>query len=95
MEAERNFKKIVNYAEKDSCLINFSYYSAILSLSELYLNQGRGKEALELLKIIIEKEKLKLNEDDVRYWRAYLEEIDALIDQSDTMMQKNDSLTHS
>jgi tetratricopeptide (TPR) repeat protein len=76
-EAERNFKKIIKYAEEDTHLRNFNYYSALLNLSDLYMDQGRGKEAIEFLKRV-----KKLDEDDIRYWNAYLAEITALIDQS-------------
>lgn len=79
-EAERNFKKIINYAEKKAHLINFNYYSAIVNLSDLYIDQGRGKESLELLERVIDRD--RLNKDDVRYWKASLEMIAALIDQS-------------
>ena len=78
-EAEKHFKKIINYAEKYTCLINFNYYSALVNLSDLYIDQGRGKEALEFLKIV----KKNLDENDIRYWKASLEEIAALIDQSE------------
>jgi len=74
-EAERNFKKII---EKDTCLINFNYDSAIVNLSDLYIEQGRGMEALKLLNIVTNKKR----EDDIRYWNASLYEITALIDQS-------------
>ena len=78
-EAERDFKKIIDYTSKPK-LINFNYYSAIVNLSDLYiLDQGRGKEALELLDIVTNKK----NENDIRYWEAFLAKIDALIDQSE------------
>jgi ribonuclease BN (tRNA processing enzyme)/tetratricopeptide (TPR) repeat protein len=83
-EAERNFKKIIKYAErktnkKVTPLRNFNYHSAIVNLSDLYMDQGRGKEALELLRRVIDDS----NQDDIRYWNASLYEITALIDQSE------------
>jgi len=86
-EAERNFKKIIKYAErktkdkKNTPLLNFNYYSAILNLSDLYMDLGRGREALELLKKVINEENLE-KENDMRYWNAYIAKINALIDQS-------------
>ena len=86
-EAERNFKKIIKYAErktkdkKVTPLRNFNYYSAILNLSDLYMDQGRGREALELLKKVINEENIE-KENDIRYWNAYITKINALIDQS-------------
>ena len=81
-EAERNFKKIIKYAEENTHLLNFNYYSAILNLSDLYMDQGRGREALELLKKVINEENLE-KENDIRYWNAYITKINALIDQSE------------
>jgi hypothetical protein len=78
-EAERNFKKIIKYAEENTHLLNFNYYSAILNLSDLYMDLSRGREAIELL----DKINKKLEKDDIRYWKAYLYEITALIDQSE------------
>ena len=77
-EAERNFKRIIKYAERDTLLHNFNYYSTLLNLSDLYMDQGRGKEAIEFLKKV-----KKLDEDDIRYWNADLAEITDLIDQSE------------
>jgi tetratricopeptide (TPR) repeat protein len=76
-DAERNFKKLIKYAEKAPSLKNFNYYSALLNLSDLYLDLGRSKEAIELLK------KIKESDKDIRYWKASITEINALIDQSD------------
>lgn len=82
-EAERNFKKIINYANQPikgkNCLLNFNYYSAIGNLGDLYIDQGRGKEAVELLDRIIES----VDYGDIRYSNAYLNKITALIDQSE------------
>lgn len=77
-EAERNFKEIMNYA-KNRDLINFNYFSAIVNLSDLYIGQGRGRESLEILKKVIDE----LGEGDIRYWKAYLEKVNVLIDQSE------------
>jgi len=80
-EAEKNFKKIINYTYRqvrgENCLLNFNFYSAIGNLSDLYIDQGRGKEAIELLNIAIKS----IDESDIRYWNAYLYIITALIDQ--------------
>jgi len=78
-EAEKNFKKIINYGEKNTSLINFNHYSAILYLSLLYIDQGRGKEAIELLDEVINKS----NEADIPYWKAFIAKSQALIDQSE------------
>jgi tetratricopeptide (TPR) repeat protein len=78
-EAEKNFKKIIKYGEENTCLINFNHYSAILYLSLLYIDQGRGKEAIELLEKVINKS----NEADIRYWKAFIAKSQALIDQSE------------
>jgi len=78
-EAEKNFKKIINYGEKNTSLINFNHYSAILYLSLLYIDQGRGKEAIELLDEVINKS----NEADIHYWKAFIAKSQALIDQSE------------
>ena len=87
-EAERNFKKIIEYAKrktkdkKDNPLCNFNYYSALLNLSDLYMDLSRGREAIDLLHKV-SKDKKIAKEKDIRYWKAYLYEIDALIDQSE------------
>lgn len=81
-EAERNFKKIIRYAEEDTPLRNFNYYSALLNLSDLYMDQGRGKEAIEFLDKVINEENTE-KENDIRYWNALLYKITALIDQSE------------
>ena len=78
-EAERNFKRIIKYGAENTCLINFNHYSAILYLSLLYIDQGRGKEAIELLEEVINKS----NEADIRYWKAFIAKSQALIDQSE------------
>jgi len=83
-EAEKNFKKIIKYAEgktkdnKITPLRNFNYCSALLNLGDLYIDLGRGREAVELLDKAINK----LDEDDIRYWNASIAKINALIDQS-------------
>lgn len=79
--AEKNFKKIVNYAIKNHEIANYNYYSAILSLCELYIDQGRGREAIAFLDILMESQ--DVGKDDVRYWTANLEKISALVDQSE------------
>ena len=77
-EAERDFKRIIDYACKSE-LINFNYYSALVNLSVLYIDQGRGWEALELSNKVTNDK----NENDIRYWEASLAKIEALIDQSE------------
>jgi hypothetical protein len=60
-DAERNFRKIIEYAErktkdkKDTPLRNFNYYSALLNLSDLYMDLSRGREAIDLLHKVIEE----------------------------------------
>ena len=84
-DAEKNFRKIIKYAEgktrdnKITPLCNFNYYSALLNLGDLYIDLGRGKEAIELLDKAINK----LDENDIRYWNASIAKINALIDQSE------------
>ena len=77
-EAERGFKRIIDYAIK-SGVKDFNYYSTLVNLSDLCIDQGRCREALELLNKVIEK----TNENDIRYWKAYLTKIGALIDRSE------------
>lgn len=82
-ESEKNFKKIIKYAtppiKGENYLLNFNFRSAIVNLSDLYNDQGRGKESIKLLDLII-----KLPDDeDIRYCNAYLNNITALIDQCD------------
>ena len=77
-EAERDFRTIIDYVRRPK-LTNFNYYSAIVGLGDLYIEQGRGKEAIELLGEVIEK----TNEDDIRHWKASLTKIGALVDQSE------------
>lgn len=79
-DAEKDFSKIIKYAEGTD-LLDFNYYSTLLNLGYLYIDLGRGNEALELLDKVINKN--KLDENDIRYWNAYLAKITALIDQSD------------
>ena len=79
--AERNFRKIIEYAEKDTHLLNLNYYSTLLNLGDLYIDLGRGNEAIRLLDKAIDRN--KLDEDDIRYWNVYLSKINALIDQSE------------
>lgn len=82
-DAEKNFMKIITYVKENPELMNYNYFSAINSLSELYIDQGRGKEALDFLKKIVEpKEVYSLKSDDKRYWIAFLEYVSALIDQT-------------
>lgn len=77
-EAERNFKRIIGYVENNSNMSNFNYFSALLNISDLYMDLGRGKEAIELLN------KIKIKDEyDIRYWNAYLVKVNALIDQSE------------
>ncbi|MHC2994686.1 MAG: MBL fold metallo-hydrolase [Candidatus Atribacteria bacterium] len=89
-EAEKNFKKIIKYTEektkdnKITPLCNFNYYSALLNLGDLYIDLGRGKEAVELLDKAINK----LDENDIRYWNASIAKINALIDQSEYLKAK-------
>jgi len=84
-DAEKNFRKIIKYAEgktkdnKITPLYNFNYYSALLNLGDLYMDLSRGKEAVELLDKAINN----LDENDIRYWNACLARINALIDQSE------------
>jgi len=84
-EAERNFRKIIRYAEKrendNTPLRNFNYYSALLNLSDLYIDLSRGKEAIELLDKALDKLD-KEKENDIRYWKGYLAMIDASIDKT-------------
>lgn len=80
-EAERDFKKIIKYAERDTHLLNFNYYSTLLNLGDLYIDLGRGNEAIELLDKAINRN--KLDENDIRYWNVCLAKINALIDQSE------------
>jgi len=54
-ESEKNFKEIIKFAER---LENFNYYSALLNLSVLYIEEGRGNEAIQLLNKIITPEDL-------------------------------------
>lgn len=78
-EAEYNYLKIIYYIEKVHRDINFNYYSALLNLSDLYRDLGRGKEALECLEKVLQKK----NEDDIRYYMTDLLKINVLIDQSE------------
>ncbi len=77
-EAERDFRIIIDYVRR-SRLTNFNYYSAIVGLGDLYIEQGRGKEAIDFLREVIEK----TDEDDIRHWKASLTMIGALVDQSE------------
>jgi len=77
-EAERGFKRIIDYAIK-SGVIDFNYYSTLVNLSDLYIDQNRCREALELLNKVTNS----TNENDIRYWKAYLTKIGALIDRSE------------
>jgi hypothetical protein len=78
-ESEKNFKEIIKFAERWE---NFNYYPALLNLSVLYIEEGRGNEAIQLLdKIITPEDRNK--EDDIRCWKASLEKIHALIEQSE------------
>lgn len=85
-EAEKNLKKIIKYGDQkytgDNHLRNFNYYSAQLYLSDLYIDQGRGEEAIELLNSVIDALGDGDN-DDIRYLNAYLYKISALIDKSE------------
>ena len=85
-DAEKNFRRIIDYVKLnengDNPLSNFNYYSALLNLSDLYIDLGRGKEALELLDKAIEN-KNKFYENDIRYWDVILAKINALIDQTE------------
>ncbi len=76
-EAERNFKKIIDDVYNGPSMSNFNYYSALLYLSDLYIDLGRGEEAIELLNIVEE-----LDEDDIRYWNSCLIKTNCFIDQS-------------
>ena len=91
-EAERNFRKIIEYAEyeknKGAPLLNFNYYSTLLNLSDLYIDLSRGKEAIELLDRALD-ELDKEKEDDIRFWNSYLTKINALIDQSEYKKAKD------
>ncbi len=88
-DAEKNFRRIIDYVERgkniDTPLRNFNYYSALLNLSDLYMDLSRGKEAIELLdRALNNKNKLdELDENDIRYWNVILAWINALIDQSE------------
>ena len=79
-DAEKNFRRIIDFAEmrenRDTPLRNFNYCSTLLNLSDLYIDLGRGEEAIELLK------KIGKDENDIRYWNACIAKINALIDQS-------------
>jgi len=79
-DAEKNFRKVISFAEKTENIItpifNFNYYSTLFNLSDLYIDLGRGEEAIELLK------KIKEDENDIRYWNVCIAKINALIDQS-------------
>ncbi len=85
-DAEKNFRRIIDYAEKvengDTPLLNFNYYSALLNLSDLLIDLGRGKEAIKLLDKVL-KNKNILDEKDIRYWDVTLAKINALIDQTE------------
>ncbi len=84
--AEKNFMRIIKYAEKikkgDSPLRNFNYYSALLNLSDLYMDLSRGKEAIEHLDKALDELDVE-KEDDIRFWNIYLAKINARIDQSE------------
>jgi tetratricopeptide (TPR) repeat protein len=88
-EAEKSFKKIIT-TPADS--LKFNFQSAILELGRIFIDQGRSKEAAELLEELLELEpkrgyilvtsKNRLTELDTRYWKAHIEYISSLIDQA-------------
>jgi hypothetical protein len=80
-ESERDFKRIIAYAKNNSKLNNFNTFSAIQYLSSLYIDLGRGKEAIDLQNTITDPVR-GLGKRDARYWSTYLEEINAMIDQT-------------
>ncbi|MGD0405988.1 MAG: MBL fold metallo-hydrolase [Candidatus Bathyarchaeia archaeon] len=93
-EAEESFGIIIDNDDCDS--LKFNYQSAILNLGRIFIDQGRGKEATELLEELLpinkdksdndknksDNDKNKLLEDDVRYWDAFLQYVSSLIDQA-------------
>lgn len=79
--AERDLGKIIKYAQTDTSLLDFNYYSSLLNLAALYIDLGRGNEAIELLDKVIDKN--KLHQNNILYWNIYLSKINALIDQSE------------
>ena len=85
-DAEKSFRIIIsNYCDS----LRFNYQSAVLNLGRMFIDQGRGKEAAELLEELLVNNKDKagndknLLEDDFRYWDALLQYVSSLIDQAD------------
>ncbi len=79
--AERDLGRIIKYAQTDTSLLDFNYYSSLLNLGALYIDLGRGNEAIKLLNKVIDKN--KSHQNNILYWNIYLSKINALIDQSE------------